>query len=122
MHPSEKENNNSPILQLRALREKRGITVKQLGEAIGVSPTTISRYETGQRQTDYETLIRLKEYFGVTIDYLLGETVPIECADISNAADTTFYKEYNELTEEQKTAVREIVRVLRNGKPDKPHI
>ncbi len=122
MHPSEKENNNVLVLQLRALRERCGITVKQLSEAIGVSPTTISRYETGQRQADYETLLRLREYFGVTIDCLLGKTTPIEYADKSDASDTTFYEEYNELTEEQKAAVREIVRVLRNGKPDKPHI
>lgn len=45
--------------------------MKDLGEAIGLAESTISHYETGKRQPDYETLLKLGEFFGVSVDYLL---------------------------------------------------
>lgn len=61
------------MIRIRELRKKCGITMKELGEKIGVAESTISQYETGKRQPDYETLLKLGEYFGVTADYLLGK-------------------------------------------------
>lgn len=59
-------------MRIRELRKKCGITMKELGEIIGVAESTVSQYETGKRQPDYETLLKLGEYFGVTVDFLLG--------------------------------------------------
>ena len=56
---------------LRTLRKQRGLTMKQLGEAVGAAESTISQYETGKRKPDYKTLIKLAEYLGVSTDYLL---------------------------------------------------
>lgn len=67
------------MLKLRELRKRCGITMKELGAEIGVAESTISQYETGKRQPDYETLLRIGEYFGVSVDYLLGqEKAPAE--------------------------------------------
>lgn len=64
------------IAMLRILRKQRGISMKKLGEAVGVAESTISQYETGKREADYEMLLRLSEYFNVSIDYLLrGDSV-----------------------------------------------
>ena len=41
---------------------------------LGLSQNTVSRYETGEREADYRTLILLGDYFNVSIDYLLGRT------------------------------------------------
>lgn len=60
------------MLKLRELRKKCGLTMKELGMEIGVAESTVSQYETGKRQPDYETLLKLSEYFGVSVDYLLG--------------------------------------------------
>lgn len=59
-------------MKIREIRRKCGLTMKELGERVGVSESAISQYETGKRQPDYETLLRIAEYFGVTTDYLLG--------------------------------------------------
>lgn len=59
------------MLKLRELRKKCGLTMKELGAEIGVAESTISQYETGKRQPDYETLLKLGEFFGVSIDYIL---------------------------------------------------
>ena len=61
--------------------------MKELGEIIGVAESTISQYETGKREPDFETLLKLGEYFDVSVDYLLrGEnrwdTHPLESGGI----------------------------------------
>ena len=57
--------------KLRELRKENGISLKELGACVGVAESTMSLYENGKRQPDYETLLKLAEYFGVTVDYLL---------------------------------------------------
>ena len=46
--------------------------MKQLGAEVGLAESTISQYETGKREPDNETLLRIGELFGVTVGYLLG--------------------------------------------------
>ena len=60
------------MLKLREIRKESGISLKKLGEIIGVAESTMSLYENEKRQPDYETLKKLADYFNVTTDYLLG--------------------------------------------------
>lgn len=62
--------------RVRELRKENKMTMKQLGEIIGVAESTISQYETGKREPDNEMLLRLAEHFGVTVDFLLGASAP----------------------------------------------
>lgn len=62
---------------LKALRESKKITQSQLGEHIGAKKSAISLWESGKRQPDQETLVRLANFFGVTVDYLLGRNDPL---------------------------------------------
>lgn len=53
--------------------------MKQLGEIIGASESTVSLYENGRREPSHETLLKLAEYFGVSVDYILrGEASEAE--------------------------------------------
>lgn len=63
---------------LRQLRKARGVTLKDVGSAIGVSEATVSLYERGLRSPSYEVLLRLGEYFDVSVDYLLNGGNPSE--------------------------------------------
>ena len=56
---------------LRILRKNKGLSMKELGEIIGVAESTISQYETGKREPDFETLLKLGEFFNVSVEYLL---------------------------------------------------
>ena len=60
------------MLKLRELRKNKGITMKELGKLVGVSEAAISQYETGKRQMSNEVLLRLGEFFDVSVGYLLG--------------------------------------------------
>ena len=60
--------------RLRALRKERGLTLQQLAKHFNMSHSTLSKYETGNRKPDIEMLKKLSEYYGVSIDYLIGKS------------------------------------------------
>ena len=61
-------------MRLKQLRKQRKISQLKLAMDLGMNQNSISRYETGEREADYATLIRLADYFNVSIDYLLERT------------------------------------------------
>lgn len=61
-------------MRLKQLRKERGISQVRLAMELSVSQHTISRYETGEREADYAMLIRLADFFDVSVDYLLERT------------------------------------------------
>ena len=61
-------------MRLKELRKSRKISQIKLAMDLNLNQNSISRYETGEREADYVTLIALADYFDVSIDYLLGRT------------------------------------------------
>lgn len=61
-------------MRLRELRKKYGISQLKLAMDLSMNQNSISRYENGSREADYATLIKLADYFHVSIDYLLERT------------------------------------------------
>ena len=59
-------------MKLRELREQKGVTQKEVAEAIGCTATVYSRYERGEREPDISTLCSLADYFEVSTDTLIG--------------------------------------------------
>lgn len=62
------------IMRLKFLREQKNLTQQRLAIELDMSQNTISRYEKEQRQADYNALIKIADYFNVSIDYLLERT------------------------------------------------
>lgn len=82
--------------RIKYLRDKNNLSQKRLSESIGVSNVQLSRYESGARQPDYETLQKIADYFDVTIDYLFGRSITKE-GTISEEKDSI--NEINRLLE-----------------------
>ena len=61
-------------MRLKEITKKKGITQLKLAMDLGMNQNSISRYETGEHEADYRTLIALADYFNVSIDYLLERT------------------------------------------------
>ena len=61
-------------MRLKELRKAKGISQLKLALDLNMSQNTISRYETGEREADYRSLILIADYFNVSIDYLLKRT------------------------------------------------
>ena len=60
--------------RLKELRKERGISQVKLALDLHMNQNSVSRYETMEREADYETLVKFADYFDVTLDYLLGRT------------------------------------------------
>ena len=60
--------------RLKQLRKEKNISQLKPAFDLNMSQNTISRYETGEREADYASLIKFANYFNVSIDYLLGRT------------------------------------------------
>lgn len=61
--------------RLRELRKERGLTLLQVAEKLGVTESTVQRYESGNiKNLKYETMVELAELFDVAPAYLMGWT------------------------------------------------
>ena len=60
--------------RLKKLRKEKGISQLKIAIDLNMNQNTISRYENMEREADYKTLVKLADYFGVSLDYLLGRT------------------------------------------------
>ena len=58
-------------MRLKMMRKEKGITQTKLAMELNTSQNTISRYETGDREPGIRELIKIADYFNVSIDYLL---------------------------------------------------
>lgn len=57
---------------LKILRENRNLSQNDCAIALGLPKTTYWSYETGRTEPTIEIMFKLADYFGVSIDYLLG--------------------------------------------------
>lgn len=103
--------------RIRALRKDNGLTMKQLGKKIGLAESTISQYETGKRNPDNETLLKLGEIFGVTVGYILGseekEIAPGEQA--LTEGEKTLLELFRKIPSDQQEMVLQMIRAALNA-------
>lgn len=64
-------------MDLKAIRISRGVSQKVVSDALGCSTVVYSRYETGARQPPIEVLISLADFYGISMDELVGR-VPMD--------------------------------------------
>lgn len=60
--------------RIRGLREDADLTQEKIGQAINVPQRTYAYYESGQRMIPPQVLCALADYYGVSVDYILGRT------------------------------------------------
>ena len=111
---------------LKTLRDEKGLTLKQMGEILGVSHMTYQRYEKNDTDVSTDMLTKLADFYGVSADYLLGRTdikamagtTPAEQLDVT-AAEQEIIRRYTEFPEEVRLLLLETIRKL-VGLPDAP--
>ena len=92
--------------RLRILRKDLNLSQADLGKVLDLSCTAISQYESETRFPDCETLIKISNYFDISLDYLFGridiKTPPLE--------DGRMVIDCSGFTEEQLETVRFLIR------------
>lgn len=99
---------------LKELRTEKGLTQIELSEALGITRSRLSMYETGDREPDFETLELFADYFNVDVDYLLGRTdkttriispAPSGDAALGEGDIAKIFEQYGTDTVEQRAAL-----------------
>lgn len=60
--------------KLKKLRDQKGISQLELSKKIGVSPSSITMYEQGERVPRDSVKIKIADYFGVTVESIFFDT------------------------------------------------
>lgn len=97
--------------RLKYLRKTRGITQAELGKYLGYTYNAISNYENSAHQPDYFTLMKIAEYFDVSVDFLIGHDDCMERLDCI-PEEIRLLQMYRNLGLEEKEAVFRLVEVM----------
>ena len=92
--------------KLRALRLEHGLSQKQVSDRLGVSPSIISGYETGERTPSTDVLLAISYLYQCSTDYLLGRN--------ANTPENTI--SLDGMTEQQIKALHLLVDSIKNDK------
>lgn len=102
---------------LKRLRTKKGLTSEELCSKIGIKGGSYRNYERNDRKPDYDTLVKLADFYGVTTDYLLGRPEatppenPIDQIPTVDEMERDLFREWLTLDKSARTA---FLNVLRN--------
>lgn len=61
------------MTNLRKIREEKGVSQAAVAKELGISRQAYNNYELGKREADYETLLKLAEYFETTVEALIRD-------------------------------------------------
>jgi|AGTN01.2.fsa_nt_gi Predicted transcriptional regulators len=84
------------MLRVNELRKNKGLTQKQLADHLGIDQTAISNWERGKGLPDLANLVKLANFFDISLDYLMGR----DQAEKHSSADLISYAARNGLSSE----------------------
>lgn len=91
--------------RLRELRTRRNLTQTRLAELMEISPRVYSRWETGDVTPHFDTIVRLADTLGVSLDELAGRKEVTDEVRIKNPELNRLYKKVDLLSDEDQKAL-----------------
>ena len=112
------------IKNLRQLREENRISQQRLAEMLNTSQQSIFKYEKTTSEPDIATLIKLADIFGVSVDYLIGNSDVRDknsSFDIAvlTAAERSHMRLWRSLTPDMRSSVDQLLQAMQQEKSDK---
>lgn len=98
--------------RIRELRENKGLSQIELAKIVKMANTTISQWESGKRTPDSDSLLKLSGFFGVSVDYLLGNTdspAPTKPRELPQTVAPYLPEGFDELPPEAKEEIFAII-------------
>ena len=89
-------------MRLAELRIARGLSQKDMAKEWGCSQNAISNWENGKRQMDHTMLVFAAEYFGVSVDFLLGNDPADDVVDELALKRQQLNNLFNQMTPEER--------------------
>ena len=96
---------------IQKLCDDKGIRPGRLCVEVGISRGLMTDLKMGRKKSvSAETAQKIAAFFGISVGQLLGKETP---RDILEDVDVAFYGDFKELNDEEKEAVRDMVRLMR---------
>lgn len=100
--------------RLRELRSEKGVVQKDVANFLNITTSAYGFYEQGKRVPDTDIMIKLSNYFNVSLDYLLGKTDVRNYTEDSNItialnSDT----DYDDLPKEAKDEINNFIEYIK---------
>lgn len=103
--------------RIAQLRKSRSMSQFQLAKTLNIATSTLGMYETNRRKPNMEMLEKLADFFGVSIDYLLGrETTDKSDIDLDKAIDNAMSFDGNPVTEHDRKMMKQLWKAYMAGK------
>ena len=105
------------MIRLKILRTEKGYSQKDIAQLLGITQQAYANYERGARQADYDTLNKLADIFGVSVDYILGRTEDLNNNDLDkqlDGVDFALWGEVHDLTDEEKQDIINFVKFTKS--------
>ncbi len=98
--------------RIKELRKKHGLSQQELADALHVHQTAVSQWENGKTAPDLDNLQQMAKLFGVSTDYILGQSKPTPSIPAPQLSDIDFALsgEIRELTDDEKQDLLDYVR------------
>lgn len=93
---------------IKDLRKQKSLSQQAIANYLQITRQAYSNYENGKREPDYETLLKLSEFFGVTVDYLTRG----EMAETLTAPEKQLLDLFRQLNGEGQQKAVELVGML----------
>ena len=108
---------------LKAVREKKRVSQQEVADYLGITRQAYSHYEVGRRKPDYETLLKLAEFYGVSVlDLLEAEKAPTVEGERSVSDDDIKFALFGgdgEITDEMYEEVKRFAAYIKDREKNK---
>lgn len=103
-------------MRIKEIREAKGISQRQAAIELNLSPVVYGRYENGLREPSNIVLVSMADYFGVSVDELLGRRTAQEQASMDGLMldEKRIIDQYRRLTDEGKVKAFEYLLLLQH--------
>ena len=106
--------------RLKYLRKESGLTQTELSKSLKIGQTTIAAYENGTHDPQIFSLMAYADFFGCSVDYLLGReedfvSMPVVTNEPLTKSEKQLLEIYRSLTEELRTLLIEQAKVIKNS-------
>jgi len=103
--------------RLREAREKAGLKQIEASKLLGISNGTLSGYEREYRDPDTDTLHKMADLYGVSVDWLLGKSMSPSTKDTSrpepmSEQDTLMFRNWQRMTEDEKQEALNVIQYI----------
>lgn len=95
--------------RIKALREEKGYMQKDVADNLGIAANTLSGYERNVRKPDAPILNKIASYYGVSVDFLLGNENKIDDLERSMPEGVNALRRIRNLSEESQKRILSIL-------------